>query len=418
MTRFPLCLILACAVSVCSGQSHAGDWPQWLGPTRNGVSAEAVVPWREAPPVAWRHKVGNGFSVPVIAKGVVYVHALGKEKNTETVTAFDLRTGETKWSKSYQRSPYQSQLGSGPRATPTVANGKLFVMGITGELVAFQADTGDELWHINPYKDNSVPTPGFGVCSSPLVIDDRIVLPIGGAGMAIAAYDVATGKLAWQALDEPASAASPISWTRGEGDAQSRDLVVQTTLRIAGLNPADGTVRWEHPLVFEPSGVSPTPLIAQRHLICTTQDTGTMAIDAPAGAANETKVAWWKDKLSSYFSTGSVAADGRVFLITNAVMPLPRADVRCLDPVSGEELWKKEGLGYFHAGLIVTANGKLLILDDSGNLILADCGRDGYQELCKAKVCGGTFSNPALADGHVIVRDGQEVVCLRMELPQ
>lgn len=418
MTRCPSCVFAVGMILAWAAVGEAADWPQWLGPTRNGVSSESVAPWTEAPPVVWRQKVGNGFSVPVIAKGVAYVHALGTEKNTETVTAFDLQTGETKWSKSYTRSPYQSQLGSGPRATATVAHGKLFVMGITGELVAFQADTGDELWHINPYKDNSVATPGFGVCSSPLVVGNRIVLPVGGAGMAIAAYDIETGQLAWKALDEPASAASPITWTRGEGAPQTIDLVVQTTLRIVGLNPADGTVRWEHPLVFEPSGVSPTPFVTGRRLICTTQDTGTMAIESPSAGSNETRVAWWRDKLSSYFSTGSVGADGRVFLITNSVMPLPRADVRCLDPESGDELWKKDGLGYFHTGLIVTGNDKLLILDDSGNLILADAGRDGYKELCRTKACGGTFCTPALADGHVVVRDGKEVVCLRLEAPQ
>lgn len=410
--------IIATGVMVSSlAVSRAADWPQWLGPTRNGVSAESVAPWKEAPAVAWRQKVANGFSVPVIAKGIVYIHALGAEKNSESITAFNLRTGEIKWTASYSRSPYQSQLGSGPRATPTVADDRLIVMGITGELAAFQAETGQKLWQVNPYQDHGLSTPGFGVCSSPLVVDNHIILPVGGAGMAIAAYDVRTGKQAWKALDEPASSASPITWTRGEGDQRTIDVVVQTTLRIAGLDPADGSLRWEHPLVFEPSGVSPTPLIAGRRLICTTQDTGTMAIEAP-GSSEPPKVAWWRDSLSSYFSTGSVGADGRVFVITNAVMPLPRADVRCLDPLNGDELWKKDGLGYFHAGLIVTGDDKLLILDDSGKLILANSGRDGYQELCKSKVCGGTFCAPTLSDGHVIVRDGQEIVCLKMESPQ
>lgn len=408
------CLLATC-LFMTGAPLAAADWTQWLGSTRNGVSTEAVEPWTAAPQVLWRQKVGNGFSCPVIAAGVVYAHAAGTERDTESVTAFDLQTGEIKWSKSYNRAPYRSQLGVGPRATPTVADGRLIVMGITGELVAYNAETGDELWHINPLKDNDLATPGFGVCSSPLVVENRVILPLGGAGMAVAAYDVATGKLAWKALDEPASSASPIAWFRGAGDDSAVDAVVQTTLRIVGLNPADGSVRWEHPLVFEPSGVSPTPLVSGNRLICTTKDTGTMAIESPSAGAKETKVTWWHDNLTSYFSTGAIATDGRIFLITNAVMPLPRADVRCLDPQSGAELWKQEGLGYFHTGLIVTANEKLLILDDSGSLVLAESGRDGYKELCKAKVCGGTFCNPALADGHVVVRDGQEIVCLKLK---
>jgi outer membrane protein assembly factor BamB len=92
-------------------------------------------------------------------------------------------------------------------------------------------------------------------------------------------------------------------------------------------------------------------------------------------------------------------------------MPLPRADVRCIDAVSGKELWQKQSLGYFHVGLIATGDGKLFLLDDGGNLTLADTA-DGYKQLARAKVCGGTFCNPVLADGRVYVRDAKEVQCL------
>jgi outer membrane protein assembly factor BamB len=139
-----------------------------------------------------------------------------------------------------------------------------------------------------------------------------------------------------------------------------------------------------------------------------------MAVDPAVKSAGESKPSWWHQNLTSYFSTGTVGADGRLFLITNAVMPLPKADVRCLDPRSGEELWRKEGLGYFHVGLIATGNDQLLVLDDAGTLILAQAGRDGFKELCRAKVCGGTFVNPVLSNDRLVVRDGKELVCLRL----
>ncbi|MEO8164654.1 MAG: PQQ-binding-like beta-propeller repeat protein [Betaproteobacteria bacterium] len=400
----------------CLPAAFAADWPQWLGPSRNGVSSEVVEPWTESPQVLWRTPVGNGFSVPVVASGMVYVHSAVAGENAEQVTAYDLATGNERWKQPYSRGSYQSQLGVGPRATPTVVDGRLVVFGITGELVCFDAATGEKHWQVNPYREHEVATPGFGVCSSPLIVHDRIIIPIGGAGMAVAAYDIATGKLAWKALDEPASSASPITWQRGAGEQATLDVVVQTTLRIVGMNPENGEVRWEHPLVFQPSGVSPTPLVAGDRLICTTQDTGTLAVGSPSSQAVPGQPAWWDQELSSYFSTGTIGAAGDVFLVTNVLMPLPRTDLVCLDAATGKPHWKQNGLGYFHIGLIATGSNRLLILTDGGKLILAQVDRDGFRELCQAKVCDGTFVNPVLSDGRLIVRDGKELVCLQLEV--
>lgn len=394
--------------------AEAGDWPQWLGPTRNGVSLESVEPWT-APPVAkWKKPVGNGFSVPVVAHGKVFVHAAVEGKDAEQVTAYDLKSGEQKWTQSYPRGAYRSQLGVGPRATASIVGKRLISIGITGELVCFDTETGDIAWKANPYREHDVPTPGFGVCSSPLVFGEHIYLAVGGSGSAIAAYHIETGKLAWKALDEPASSAAPVVWQYGTRDSPKFDIVMQTTLRIVGVDAKTGALRWEHPLVFQPSGVSPTPLVVGNRLICTTQDSGTLSIDMPALGAKESKAGWWHESLTAYFSTGSVTADGRVFVITNVVMPLPRADLRSLDAKTGEETWKKEGLGYFHVGLIALANDRLLILDDGGKLVLAEAGRAEFKTLCQSKVCGGTFVNPVLAEGHLIVRDGKELICYPM----
>lgn len=412
------CRLFVWGVSVIvfgQNQAKAEDWPQWLGPNRNGVSTEKIEPWTEDPKVLWKMPVGNGFCCPVAANGAVYVHSAVPEKEAEEVTAFDLQTGEIKWTKSYPRANYSSQLGVGPRATPCVLGNRLVAFGITGELACFNTDDGEILWRINPYKDNDISTPGFGVCSSPLAFGDHVYVQVGGAGIAVAAYELATGKLAWKALDEPASSASPILWEQGEKEQKTQTLVVQTTLRMVGLDPKTGNIRWEHALVFQPSGVSPTPLVAKNRLICTTQNTGTMAVEIPSDPAGEAKSTWWEQELSSYFSTGTVGADGRVFIITNAVDPLPRADVRCIDAESGKEFWKQEGLGYFHAGLIATGDDKLLVLDDKGTLILADAGKSGFNELCRSKVCAGTFANPVLSDGKLIARDGKQIVCVELK---
>lgn len=175
-------------------------------------------------------------------------------------------------------------------------------------------------------------------------------------------------------LDEPAGAASPIVFNNTDGAEMRTEVIVQTTLRLVGLSPADGKILGTSS-VFEPSGVSPTSLVVGNQLICSTQDTGTLSLLLPAiGTTNVPTLQWWKQDLSSYFSTGSVGANGLAYIVTNQVMPLPRADVRCVDIKSGEEKWVKENLGYFHLGIIRLSDGKLLTLNDAGTVVLSEPG--------------------------------------------
>lgn len=391
---------------------HAGDWPQWLGPSRNGTTAEVITPWKSDPKVVWKQAIGSGFSTPVVAEGKFFVHAQEGTKDAEEVVAIDVKSGQIAWRKSYERSPYKSALGAGPRATPAFHQGRLYTFGITGTLSCFDAANGNIVWQAKPFADLKATVPNFGVCSSPIAVGDKIIVPVGGPGSAVVAYDSATGNIAWKGLDEPGCSASPIVIKNGSGTNERTDLVVQTTLRIVGLDPADGAIRWEHPLVFQPSGVSPTPLMVGDSLVCTTQDTGTLALKFAQGEkpANPT-APWWEHNWSSYFSTGAKGENGLVYVVTNLVMPLPRADLRCIDVATGKEKWQKQGLGYFHVGVIATADGKLLLLDDAGNLTLAEAA-DGFKQLARSKVCGGTFVNPVLSNGKLFARDGKEVVCV------
>ena len=404
-------------VLYAGGTAFAADWPQWLGPTRNGVTPEVVAPWKDPPSVVWRQSVGNGYSSPIVADGVAVYHAAAAGKDAEDVVALDARTGEPLWTDSYPRSPYRSMFGAGPRTTPTVVGGKLYTYGITGVLSCYDLKSGKRHWQTNPYDAFKGTLPRFGVCSSPVVADGHVIVLVGGSGSAVVAYDAASGDVSWKKFDEPASSASPVVLTRGEGDKRTTEVVVQTTLRTLGLSPADGTVLWEHPLVFQPSGVSPTPLVIGNSLVCTTQDTGTLSLEFTDEQSGKPRSAWWKNDLASYFSTGTVGPKGTVLVVTNQQQPLPRADVRCLDLVKGDELWHRPGLGYFHVGLITTGDGKLLMLDDGGNLILADVTREEFKQLAKAQVSRGTLSSPALSNGCVYVRDDKEIICLQLSAP-
>ena len=399
------------AVIMAGSAATAADWPQWLGAKRDNGTTESVEPWTEAPKAEWSAKVGVGHSSPIIASGRVFVHARVNGKDREEMIAFDAKTGKELWRTPYDRGPFSSVLMTGPQATPTASGGKVFGFGITGILSCFEAETGKIVWQVDTFKAFNAQRPRFGVCCSPVVIGNRLIVAVGGKGSSVVGFDTKTGEVAWQALDEAANTSSPVIYA-AKGKLVP-DAVFMTSLRVIGLNPLDGTVNWEFPLPFQPSGTAPTPILAGDLAITSTMANGTTGIRLTAGEKITAEKAWQAKDQSGYFSSG-VATKGRLFLVTNTLQPVPRADLACVDLATGKEVWKKEGVGYFHFGMIRTGNGKLLILDDSGKLKLLDAETAEYRELCSAKVCDGTFCVPAFADGCAFVRDGEKIACIRL----
>ncbi len=412
MNRIILVLAMVLGLSL---SLHAADWPQWLGPKRDGGTPELVEPWKETPKILWKAKVGVGFSTPVVADGRVFVHARVNGKEREELIAFDAKTGNLLWRSAYDRSPYSSVLNTGPQATPTVSGNRIYTYGITGVLSCFEAEKGTKVWQVDAFKKLEANLPRFGVCCSPLVIGNRVVVAVNGKGSSVAAFDTDTGELQWQGLDEPASTSSPVLFAaRGKAGALP-DAVFMTTLRVVGLNPLDGSVNWEYALPFQPSGTTPTPVVSGDTIITSTMDNGSTAIKVTGGEKPTADKLWQAKKVSGYFSSGTAVGKDRLFLVTNQLKPVPRADLVCLDPTKGTELWRKEGVGYFHFGMIRTANDKLLILDDAGNLKLLDALAKDYTELCSTKICDGTLVTPAIADGRVFARDAEEIVCVELK---
>jgi outer membrane protein assembly factor BamB len=402
---------------VCTATTRAGDWPQWLGPKRDGSSPDKVAVWKEkeSPKVLWKEVVGEGFSAPVIADGRVFIHAKVKDKEEEEVAAFDAVTGKLLWKDSYTRPAYKSVIGSGPRATPAVADKRLYTIGINGFLTCYEVEKGKRLWQVDLYKQLKADLPSFAVCCSPLVVGDRVIVSVGGKGRCIVSLNVESGEIKWQSLDDTASTSSAVLFAGGGRPAGTTpDVVFMTPLRIVAVDPLDGALRWEHPMVFQPQGTSPTPIAVGDKIVASTQAHGAVAVKI--GKKDDklnAEAAWQNKEMASYFSSG--VADGNLlFLVTNSTEGLPATAITCVDAPSGKELWKKEKVGYYHAGLIRTGDGKLLVLNDAGLLTLLEVDAKGAKELARAKVCGGTLVNPVLADGRLYVRDGKQIVCLKV----
>jgi outer membrane protein assembly factor BamB len=296
-----------------------------------------------------------------------------------------------------------------------VAGKHIYSMGINGLVTCFEVENGKQVWQVDAYKQFKAELPRFAVCCSPLVVGNRVIVSVGGKERCIIALHSETGEVKWQALDDAASTSSPIVFAGGaRPDGAVPDVVFMTPLRLVGLDPLDGTLRWDHPMVFQPAGTSPTPIAVGDRVIASTQAHGAVAVRVGKKDEKPSAEQTWQNKeMKSYFSSG-VASDDLLFLVTNTVDDSPSADLSCLDSKTGKLLWNKEKVGYFHAGVIRTGDGKLLILSDNGVLSLLEVDAKGAKELARTKVCEGTLVNPALADGKLYARDGKEIICVQL----
>lgn len=398
------------ALCLTASLAAAGDWPQWLGPTRDAVSPETVAPWQDAPKVLWRQPVGEGHSSPVVADGRVFLHTKVKDKDAEELTAFDALTGKPRWHAIYPRTAFKTMFGDGPRATPAVHGGHVYTFGLTGVLTCYNVADGRQVWQADTLKQFSAPNLTFGVSCSPLVEGDAVLVNVGGKGASVIAFEKERGKVAWQALDDAASYSSPIAFGEGVG----RQVVFLTRQGVVSLNPVNGNLHWSYPLVDKLSESSTTPVRAGNTLLASSVTFGSAGLTLrDKGGKPGYDEAWKNSALTCYFSTPVAVGDQHVYMVTGMPLP-PSATLRCVEAKTGKEMWSRPKVGKYHASLLRTGNNKLLMLDDSGNLILLDPDPRGYRELARAKVCGGTWAHLALANRKLYVRDEKELICLQL----
>jgi outer membrane protein assembly factor BamB len=395
-------LVWALLMTLC-----CDDWPQWLGPTRDNVTREKVSPWTEPPKTVWTKAVGDGHSSPIVVRDRAYLHVRVPGKDEEEVLALDARSGEEIWRKTTPRAPFKSPFGVGPRATPLVHAGKLYTVGVTGVLTCREEATGKQVWQVDTLKEFNAPNLTFGISCSPVIDGDLLLLNVGGPGASIVAFKKDTGAVAWKALDDKASYSSPIV----VGSGADREVIFLTQQGLVGLSPADGKVRWKCPLVDKLSESSSTPVIAGGLLIGSSVTTGSVALTLNG---EKTAEAWKNPKLNCYYST-PIEAGRETYLVTSTMTPPPSASLRCVETATGKILWSKEAIGQYHAALLRTGDGKLLMLDDAGNLALLDPDPKEYKELARSKVCGPTWAHPALSNGRLYLRDKKEFVCLELK---
>jgi outer membrane protein assembly factor BamB len=418
MRSIVLTLFAVCLATVFTNDSaSAGDWPQILGPNRNGIAQKESISssWPSGgPKFVWEKEVGQGFSGVSIANGIAVVfHRVGDE---ETVEGLDAKTGKPIWSVSFPAEYVPSyNPDAGPRAAPVIHGGLVYLYGARGVLSCIQLADGKTVWQRDTYAEFSSKQPSrgepaegyFGFASSPIVEGDKLLLNVGGSGKdaGIVAFDRKTGKTLWTATDERASYSSPVATTI---DGQ-RHVVFATRLKVVSVDPANGRVLFEFPFgELGPSATGASPVILGNSVFIT----GSYrfgAVLARAGRSGALEV-WRSDEILSSQYTTSIAYEKMLFGVHGRQDSAP-AELRCVNPITRQVSWKQSGFGY---ATIILADDKLLIMKTDGELVLAAADTKQYRELDRANLFEDrvtTRALPTLSNGLFYVRDGKTLKC-------
>lgn len=386
----------------------AADWPQWLGPNRDGSTEERVEKWTEPPKVLWRIPVGEGHGGPVVFSDRVYLHYKVEGEEKEEVLCVNANDGKEIWRSSYERPAFSNIYGNGPRSTPSADLEHVYTMSPTGILICWDARRGTEKWRVNILEQFQAKNLFFGVSTSPVVDGQRLIVMVGGPEASLVAFDKDTGGVLWKSGNEPASYSSPIV-TRFAGRRVGFCLTQQG---LVAFDPESGQRHWKYFFVDRLNESSTTPVRIGNAVFVSSVTAGSLALRLRDDGDKVGQEQLWKNGLTSYFAT-PVAVGNYLYGVFVSGIVNPSASLHCLEGATGKSLWSRPNVGTYHASLIRAGN-RLLLLEEGGILILIEPNPEKYQELCRAKICGQTWAHPALSEGKLYVRDRKELLCVSL----
>ncbi len=390
-----------------TGLLRGGDWPQFLGPDRNGTSAETNLStaWPTGgPAVLWQKSVGQGFAGPAVAeKKLILFHRLGSR---ETVEALEAGTGNSLWKFDYP-TRYHDDFGfdEGPRATPTISGGAVFTFGAEGALHCLDFNTGKKIWSVDCQKQFSPRKGFFGAACSPLVEGDRVIMNLGGEnGAGIVAFEKATGKVAWKAAEDEASYSSPVAATvQGK-----RFVFVFSRSGLFALNPVAGSIYfqfpWRSPMNASVNAAAPL-VIDDKLFLTTSYNTGAVLLRVKESGVE--KIWSSDDAISAHYAT-PVARNGFIYGFHGRQEQGP--SFRCIELASGKTRWDRDGLG---AGTVTLAGDQLFLMTEKGELIQAAATPVEFKIKNRGQIIGFEVrAASALADGRFYARSKNKLVCV------
>ena len=378
----------------------AEDWPHWRGPNFNGVSAEKgwSTQWPpEGPKVLWKASVGIGFSSISVAQGRVYTMGYGDEK--ETVFCFDAESGKILWQHAYDSDLGDKFFEGGPTATPTVDGDSVYTLSRWGDVFCFEAAAGKIRWSKNVQKESGIRVPGWGFAGSPLVSGNLLLLNIGEAGLAL---EKGSGKTVWSSANKDAGYSTPVPFTRGKESL----VLFSSGKSFVAVDTSTGKEKWSVPWVTQYGVNAADPILNDdRIFVCSGYGKG--AGLWKLGAAQPELV--WQNKQMRNQMNPSVLLNGSLFGIDGDAGS--KAALKCIDFESGSLKWTEPGIG---SGAVSAADGRLIVLSERGELIVAPASPTGFKPLARAQVLGGKcWTVPVLANAKIYCRNAAgDLACI------
>jgi outer membrane protein assembly factor BamB len=383
-----------------SGQAQrpSPDVTQWRGPARDGVVTGFAVPqtWPEALVQKWKIEIGTGYATPLVVGNRVY--QFSRLGDNETMTALDAESGKVVWQAGYaatfEMNSGAKAHGPGPKSTPVFFNGRLYSIGMTGVLTAWDAASGKQVWQ----------KPGTGEAMeytshafSPMVDGNRVIFYVGGKDKgALTAFDIATGNVAWSWAGDPPAYGSPIVAELGG----TRQVVTPTKTKIVGVDAATGALLWERPLVNQFNANAITPVVSGQTVIIAGQGPLTAFAVARRGTQWTTEQIWENSELPLRFTTPVVAGD-MLFGLSGR----NAGQYYAMDAKSGKALWTSEGRQAAHAS--VARSGDLLLsLESDGDFVVARSSPTAFDVVKRYKVATTeAWAQPAISGNRIVVKE-------------
>ena len=400
-------MVLALAATAVGAQ----EWTQWRGPARDGSVSGKNVPaaWPESLKQSWRVDIGEGYSSPVVADGRVFVH--GRRDPEEIVAGISLADGKVLWEQKYQatfkKNQYAVEMAKGPNSTPLVIGNRLFTLGVTGVLNAWDTATGKHLWTRDFSKAIDTSKLFCGTAASPLIVDGRLVVQVGSDihGGQILALNPATGATEWEWRGLGPGYASPVVIEAGG----TKQIVTMTEGSIVGVEGKTGKELWSAPFPDEWHENITTPLWTGTHLIVSGTRQGTHAYTLKQTGGKWEATETWKNPEIAMYMSSPVFGDGLIYGHSSK----KKGQFFAIDAKTGAVRWTTEGREGEHASLLLTPQ-HVVFLTNNADLIVAKRGTPAfalerrYDDVAKA----ATWSVPVLLGSNILVRDATGLMLL------
>jgi outer membrane protein assembly factor BamB len=394
LTGAVVTLLLLSLVEAAAQSS--GDWPQWRGPNRDGISKETglLKQWpAEGPPLVWKATgAGRGYSSLAVAGGRIYT--MGLRGDREHVIAFDVATGKEAWATPHG-SAFRNDRGDGPRGTPTIDGDKLYALGGNGDLSCLDAKTGRVVWTQNVLQKFGGSNITWGISESPLVINEKVLVNAGGPGASIVALNKKDGSLIWKSQSDHAGYSSAITVEAG-GITQ---VVFFTSSRVVGLDLRDGRLLWDYPRAANNVANAATPIVRGNRVFISSDygnGGGLVEIKANDKGLTAQEIYFTKDMRNHHSS--SVLVGDYLYGFSSSILTAMRFD-------TGEVAWKDRSVG---KGSLVYADGNLYCLSENGVVGLVEATPAGYHEKGRFRIPQDslpTWTHPVVAGGRLYLRD-------------